>query len=130
MSLTPQEEEIYRIRHSLAHVLAQAVLDFRPGSKLGFGPPISDGLYYDFILSEPISEEDFPQIEKRMKYIIKKNQAFASEELETKEALMRIKEMGEPYKAEYAQELIKKMGLRLCAFTPTVRLWICVRVPM
>lgn len=44
-------DALYRIRHSLAHVLAQAVLELRPGSTLGFGPPIADGFYYDFILS-------------------------------------------------------------------------------
>ena len=59
-------DDLYRIRHSLAHILAQAVLELRPGSTLGFGPPIADGFYYDFILSEPLTEEDFPELEKRM----------------------------------------------------------------
>ena len=56
--------KLYKIRHSLAHVLAQAVMDIRPGTKLGFGPPIEDGFYYDFILPEPISADDFKEIEK------------------------------------------------------------------
>ena len=51
--------KLYKIRHSLAHILAQAVMEIRPGAKLGFGPPIDDGFYYDFILPEPISSEDF-----------------------------------------------------------------------
>ena len=109
-------DALYRIRHSLAHVMAQAVLQVRPGSTLGFGPPISDGFYYDFILSEPISEEDFPEIEKRMKHIIKQRQAFEQEELPREEALRRIDEMGEPYKKEYAQELIEKQGLETLSF--------------
>ena len=71
-----KSDEIYRIRHSLAHVMAQAVLELRPGSTLGFGPPIDDGFYYDFLLSEPLSEDDFPQIERLMKKIIKKDQKF------------------------------------------------------
>ena len=50
------DDALYRIRHSLAHVLAQAVLEIRPGSTLGFGPPIKDGFYYDFILSAPITD--------------------------------------------------------------------------
>jgi len=62
-----ENDALYRIRHSLAHVLAQAVVELRPGSTLGFGPPIADGFYYDFILSAPLTEEDFPAIEKRMK---------------------------------------------------------------
>ena len=71
-----KSDGIYRIRHSLAHVMAQAVLERRPGSTLGFGPPIEDGFYYDFLLSEPLSDEDFPQIERLMKKIIKKDQKF------------------------------------------------------
>ena len=61
------EDQLYRIRHSLSHVLAQAVLEMRPGSTLGFGPPIKYGFYYDFILSEPLTEGDFPELERRMK---------------------------------------------------------------
>ncbi|MEE4298564.1 MAG: threonine--tRNA ligase [Pseudomonadales bacterium] len=104
-------DELYRIRHSLAHVLAQAVLELRPGSTLGFGPPIEDGFYYDFILSEPLTEEDFPELERRMKKIIKKDQRFYREDLSAEEALARIDEMKEPYKREYAQELLEKHGL-------------------
>ena len=104
-------DEIYRIRHSLAHVLAQAVLEMRPGSTLGFGPPIRDGFYYDFILSEALTEEDFPELERRMKKILKKRQRFYREDLGAEEALARIDEMGEPYKREYGAELIEKHGL-------------------
>ncbi|MCY3794255.1 MAG: hypothetical protein OXG51_07755, partial [Gammaproteobacteria bacterium] len=68
------DDELYRIRHSLAHVLAQAVLELRPGSTLGFGPPIKDGFYYDFLLSEPLTEADFPELERRVRTINKKGQ--------------------------------------------------------
>ena len=110
------DERLYRIRHSLAHILAQAVLELRPGSTLGFGPPIADGFYYDFILSEPISEEDFPSIEKKMKQLIKKNQRFEREEIPKEEAMARIDEMGEPYKREYAEELFEKKSLERLTF--------------
>ncbi|MBX2799693.1 MAG: threonine--tRNA ligase [Myxococcales bacterium] len=110
------KDELYRIRHSLAHVLAQAVLDLKPGATLGFGPPIDDGFYYDFILPEPLSEEDFPAIEKKMKQIIKKGQAFEREELPRDDAFARLEEMGEPYKAEYAQELFDKKGIEQLTF--------------
>src|SRR5690606_14099667 len=93
-----EEEDLHRIRHSLAHVLAQAVLEVRPGSTLGFGPPIADGFYYDFILSAPLTEDDFPELEKRMKRIIKGGQKFEREELPREEALARLEEMKEPYK--------------------------------
>ena len=106
-----EHDELYKIRHSLAHVMAQAVLEMRPGSTLGFGPPIRDGLYYDFILAEPLTEEDFPDLTRRMKKIIKKGQRFDREELSAADALARIAEMGEPYKQEYGSELIDKNGL-------------------
>lgn len=110
------DDRLHRIRHSLAHVLAQAVLELRPGSTLGFGPPIDDGFYYDFILSEPLTEDDFPALEKKMKQIIKSGQKFEREELAKDEALARIDEMGEPYKREYAQELVDKKGLDTLTF--------------
>ena len=106
-----EHDELYKIRHSLAHVMAQAVLEMRPGSTLGFGPPIRDGFYYDFILAEPLTEEDFPDLTRRMKKIIKKGQRFDREELSAADALARIAEMGEPYKQEYGSELIDKNGL-------------------
>ena len=111
-----KSDEIYRIRHSLAHVMAQAVLELRPGSTLGFGPPIDDGFYYDFLLSEPLSEDDFPQIERLMKKIIKKDQKFYREELTVEEAFTRLKEMDEPYKEAYATELVEKNSLESLTF--------------
>ena len=83
----------------------------RPGSTLGFGPPIKDGFYYDFILSAPITEEDFPELERRMRKICKKGQRFDREELDAQAALARLAEMNEPYKREYAEELLQKHGL-------------------
>lgn len=111
-----QQDHLYRLRHSLAHVLAQAVLEYRPGSTLGFGPPIADGFYYDFILSEPITEADFPELERRMKRILKGRQNFYCEELIKEEALARLDEMKEPHKREYAEELIEKQGLDSLTF--------------
>ncbi len=110
------DDALYRIRHSLAHVLAQAVLEVRPGSTLGFGPPIKDGFYYDFILSAPITEEDFPEIEQRMRKILKKGQRFDREELPKDAALARLAEMQEPYKREYALELCDKRNLKSLSF--------------
>ncbi len=110
------DSELYKIRHSLAHVLAQAVLELRPGSTLGFGPPIDDGFYYDFVLSEPLVEADLRAIEKKMKHIIKQGQKFEREELSADESLARIDGMGEPYKREYAEELLEKQGLSGLSF--------------
>ncbi|MCZ6855566.1 MAG: threonine--tRNA ligase, partial [Gammaproteobacteria bacterium] len=111
-----EEDGLYRIRHSAAHVLAQAVLEMRPGSTLGFGPPILDGFYYDFILNKPLTEEDFPELERRMKKIMKRGQRFDHEELDAEAALARIDEMDEPYKREYGAELIEENGLKSLSF--------------
>ena len=111
-----EKDDLYKIRHSLAHVLAQAVLEIRPGSTLGFGPPISDGFYYDFILSEPLTEDDFPALMQKMKKIIKKGQRFDREDLSAEDALARISEMGEPYKMEYGAELVEKNDLEGLSF--------------
>lgn len=86
----PAGDDLYRIRHSLAHVLAMAVQELRPGAKLGFGPPIDDGFYYDFVLSRPLSERDFPEIENRMRRILKRNLRFEEEDLALDEAYRRL----------------------------------------
>ncbi len=111
-----ENDSLHRIRHSLAHVLAQAVLELRPGSTLGFGPPIADGFYYDFILSAPITEDDFPELEKRMKQIIKQGQKFEREDLPGPDALAKIEAMNEPYKREYAEELLSREGTDSLSF--------------
>ncbi|MCC5845438.1 MAG: threonine--tRNA ligase [Verrucomicrobia bacterium] len=110
------KDDLYRIRHSLAHVMAQALLEVRPGSKLGFGPPIDNGFYYDFILSEPLTEADFKEVEKRMRKIINQDQVFEEENLSYADAMARLEEMGEPYKKEYAQELFDKKGIETLRF--------------
>jgi threonyl-tRNA synthetase len=111
-----EADDLYKLRHSLAHVLAMAVLDLRPGTKLGFGPPIDDGFYYDFVLSEPLSDKDLPDVEKRMRQILKRNVKFEEEQLPVPEALERLESMGEPYKREYAQELAETQSLDTLGF--------------
>src|SRR5215467_6874717 len=65
------------IRHSTAHVLAQAVQDLFPEAKLGIGPPITDGFYYDFDVPEAFTPEDLEALEKRMRQIVKEGQLFS-----------------------------------------------------
>lgn len=110
------DRELYCIRHSLAHVLAQAVLELQEGATLGFGPPIDDGFYYDFVLTKPLTAEDFPEIERRMRKILKSGQRFYREELPKEQAFSRIEDMGEPYKREYAEELCTKGDLDTLTF--------------
>jgi threonyl-tRNA synthetase len=113
---TESNDSLYKIRHSLAHIMAQAVLEVRPGSKLGFGPAISDGFYYDFILSSPITSDDFKEIEKKMKNIIKQKQVFEKEELSFDDSMARLSDMGEPYKQEYAKDLFEQQSLNHLTF--------------
>src|ERR1700684_4599635 len=65
------------IRHSTAHVLAQAVQDLFPNAKLGIGPPITDGFYYDFDVSQPFTPEDLEKLVKRMRQILEDGQLFS-----------------------------------------------------
>ncbi len=100
-------DALYKLRHSLAHVLAQAVLKLKPGTQITIGPPIEYGCYYDFRFMEPISEEDFPAIEKEMKKIIYQAQTFRRDELSPKDAKAFWKERGQPFKVELIEDLEK-----------------------
>lgn len=91
------------IRHSCAHVLAQAVQDLFPAAKLGIGPPITDGFYYDFDVPEAFTPEDLAKLEKRMRAIIKDGQLFSRRVYESKDAA-RAELAGEPYKLELVDD--------------------------
>ncbi len=91
------------IRHSCAHVLAQAVQELFPQAKLGIGPPITDGFYYDFDVAEPFTPEDLAKLEKRMAKIVKDGQLFSRRVYESKEQA-REELAGEPYKLELVDD--------------------------
>ncbi|OMC04020.1 threonine--tRNA ligase [Mycolicibacter heraklionensis] len=91
------------IRHSCAHVLAQAVQDLFPAAKLGIGPPITDGFYYDFDVPEAFTPEDLAKLEKRMRAIIKDGQLFSRRVYESKDAA-RAELADEPYKLELVDD--------------------------
>ena len=86
MSDTKDYEPIYRLRHSASHVLAQAVLDLYPGTKLAIGPVIQDGFYYDFDCPETFNEEALPKLEKRMREIVQEKQEFGQRTVSKAEA--------------------------------------------
>ncbi len=113
-----RDDRLYRMRHSLSHVMAQAVQKLYPGTLLGFGPPIDDGFYYDFIFPDSVtlSDKDLPAIEEAMREVIKEHQSFEREDLPAEDALARIREMREPHKLEYAVELIEKRGMESLSF--------------
>ncbi|MDD5027754.1 MAG: threonine--tRNA ligase, partial [Candidatus Omnitrophica bacterium] len=93
------------LRHSCSHVMAEAVKELWPGIKLGIGPAIEDGFYYDFDKQEPFTDEDLAKIEKKMVEIIAKDEPFIREELEKKAALSLFKKLDEPYKVELINAL-------------------------
>lgn len=101
-------DPLYPLRHSLAHVLAQAVLQIRPKAKLAFGPPIDTGCYYDFDLETPLTPEDFKTIEKAMRKIIGQRQPFVASKRSAAEAVEHLKGRGEQYKVEYCLELAER----------------------
>ena len=109
------ESPLYRIRHSLAHVLAQAVMEIRPNAKLGIGPPIDTGFYYDFDLSPPLTPEDLPDLEQRMRRIIQANSPFERSEMPVDQAVARLKAAGAGYKVELAEEF-KSQGEKVISF--------------
>ncbi|MFC6154689.1 threonine--tRNA ligase [Nocardioides yefusunii] len=86
------------LRHSAAHVLAQAVQQLFPEAKLGIGPPINDGFYYDFDVETPFTPEDLVKIESAMKKIVKENQRFERRVTTDEDALVELAD--EPYKVE------------------------------
>jgi len=102
------DDALFRMRHSLAHVLAQAVLEIRPAAKLGIGPPIRNGFYYDFDLEPPLTPADLPELEQRMRRIIAENAPFEREDFPAPALIERLKAEGARYKAEMAEELARE----------------------
>jgi threonyl-tRNA synthetase len=93
-----KESQIYKIRHSVAHVMAQAVLEMFPEAKYTIGPPIENGFYYDFDLPGSLKDEDLEKLEKRMRQIIAGQHDFVKEVVSAKEARQIFKD--QPYKLE------------------------------
>lgn len=98
----PEALEVYR--HSTAHLLAAAVLELFPGTKLGIGPPIKDGFYYDFERSEPFTPEDLERIEKKMWELRDRDLPFERKLTPKEEGLAKYKAMGEQMKCELIDE--------------------------
>lgn len=102
------DEELLKKRHSLSHIMAEAVQKLYPNAKLGIGPAIDNGFYYDFDIETSISTKDLKKIQKEMKKIISRKLAFECKELSIEEAKKIFKEMGENYKIELIEELKEK----------------------
>src|SRR4030067_937255 len=93
-----EDSELYRIRHSAAHVMAEAVIELFPQAQYTIGPPIENGFYYDFDLTRPLTPEDLEKIEKRMRQIIAGHHKFVRQAISADEARQIFKD--QPYKLE------------------------------
>jgi len=96
-------EDLHRLRHSAAHVLAQAVKRLWPKTRLAIGPPIDEGFYYDVEPEVPLTDEDLPKIEAEIEKIIKADLPFVRSEMTKPEAEKYFKEQGERFKLEIIQ---------------------------
>ncbi|MDD3906046.1 MAG: threonine--tRNA ligase [Candidatus Omnitrophica bacterium] len=97
--------DLATLRHSTSHVMAQAVKSLWPDVKLGIGPSIEDGFYYDFEKEEPFVPEDLELIENRMREIIQKNYKFEKKEMKKAEAVKLFKKMKEKYKVDLIEKI-------------------------
>ena len=100
MSNNPNQEDLETIRHSCAHLMAQAVQELFPGTQVTIGPVIEDGFYYDFSREKAFVPEDLEKIEKRMKEIAAKDLEIVRTELPREEAIKKFSDMGEKFKVE------------------------------
>src|SRR5438552_4094380 len=91
------------LRHSTAHVMAEAIQRLWPDAQLAYGPPLENGFYYDIALDEPISANDFPRIEAEMQKIVAENRPFMRYDLPTNAGMERLAKEGNKYKVDNAQ---------------------------
>ena len=99
------ENYVEKMRHSLSHVMAEAVVELFPDTKLGIGPAIENGFYYDFDTPHHFVPEDLPAIEKKMRHIVAQAQKFERSEMPKEEALKYFGGRGEKYKVELVSDL-------------------------
>ncbi len=108
-----EPDDLAKLRHSLAHVLAQAVTKLWPDTQITIGPPIDTGCYYDFKFSAPVSDQDFGKIEKEMKKIIHQGQTFRRDELDPSEAKAYWRAKNQPFKVELIEDLEKNESVTM-----------------
>jgi threonyl-tRNA synthetase len=104
-------DALYVLRHSTAHLLAEAVMRLHPGVKIAIGPPIADGFYYDFEFPEPIGEDDLAAIEAEIRSEIEEGREWTREEVSREEARQRFLSESQPYKVELAERADEPISL-------------------
>jgi threonyl-tRNA synthetase len=111
-----KQTKLYQIRHSLAHMLAEAVLDMFPEAKLGTGPVTENGFYYDFELPRPLIPEDLPLLQKRMKKYVQQGQNFVRRDEPIAESLLFLKKIKQPFKIELVNKFVEQQGIKQVSF--------------
>ncbi len=108
-------DALYLLRHSCAHIMAEAIQALRPGVQLVYGPPVDDGFFYDLAVphERPLSTDDFEAIEKRMAAVIAQDRPFTRYEMPVKEGLEKLRAEGSKYKIDNAEQAIAKGADRL-----------------
>ncbi|HEY8239327.1 MAG TPA: hypothetical protein VIF63_07810, partial [Candidatus Limnocylindrales bacterium] len=101
-------DELDAMRHSTAHVMAEAVLDLFPGTKLGIGPAVADGFYYDFDVPRALTPDDLEAIEGRMRESVAANHAFVRKEVSFDDGRSVVDGQGQGYKVEILDDLASK----------------------
>jgi len=104
---TPNPDAMYMLRHSCAHVMAEAILRLWPDAQLAYGPPVDNGFYYDLALDAPISSDDFPRIEAQMKKLVSENKPFTRYELSSDKGVEKLRKEKNKYKVDNAQRALE-----------------------
>lgn len=103
--------DLEKMRHSAAHVMAAAVVDYIPGTRVAIGPPIEDGFYYDFEVPRDLTPDDFAEIERRMRKQIKEDLPFEHWDWPVAKAREHFEQRGEKYKVELIDDLVRNEGV-------------------
>lgn len=111
---SPDPDALYLLRHSTAHVMAEAIQRIIPGAQLVYGPPLEDKYYYDiaFPADRPLRDSDFPAIEAEMKKIVAEDRPFTRYEVRALEGLAKLKAEGNKYKVDNAERALAAMGVK------------------
>jgi threonyl-tRNA synthetase len=100
-----QSEKLHNLRHSLAHILASAVVEMFPKAQLGVGPVIENGFFYDFLLPRPLTPEDLKKLEKRMRELVKQKLAFERNEMSIADAKKYFKDANQQFKVQLIEDI-------------------------
>lgn len=112
------EEGLFALRHSAAHVMAEAICRLWPEAQLAYGPPLDTGFYYDIYLEKPISSDDFPRIQKEMQKILAEKRPFTRYELPADAGLEKLRAEGNKYKLDNAERALTE-GAEILSFYAT-----------